>query len=91
MEQYNFYFRLLAPLRIYFRVFKQIISIVHCKETSDKSKVCALRMLLISAEDEINSSEMEVIGQQFNHTEEDVLEAFEKVQAGPVKCHLYLN
>jgi hypothetical protein len=28
---------------------------------------------------------------QFNMTEDDVLEAFEKVQAGNVKCNLFLN
>lgn len=90
-SNFPWYLRLIAPLNIYFKLFKQIISLVNCTETSDKSKISALKMLLISAEDEINSAEMEVIAQQFNHTEDDVQEAFEKVQAGSVSCNLFLN
>ncbi len=89
--RYPWYMRLMAPLNIYFKVFKTIVSLVNCSETSDKSKIVALKMLLISAEEEITEAETEVINQQFNMTEDDVYEAFEKVQVGPVMCNIFLN
>jgi hypothetical protein len=78
-------------LNVYFKVFKKLHSLVHCSETSDKSKLIAIKMMLISMEEDLLEVEREVISMQFNMTEDDVLEAFEKVQAGNVKCNLFLN
>jgi hypothetical protein len=83
--------RLMAPLNIYFTLIKKINSIVNCEVTTDKSKIVLLKMLLIGAEEDIKTAELEVLNQHFNMTEDDVLEAYVKVQAGPVKCHLFLN
>lgn len=81
----------MGALNIYFKAIKQISSLVNCSETSSKSKVMRLKMLLISLEEDLVDVEREVISQQFSHTEDDVQEAFEKVQAGSVQCNLFLN
>lgn len=81
----------MGALNIYFKAVKQISSLVNCSETSSKSKVMALKMLLIGMEEQLCLVEEVVISQQFSHTEEDVQEAMEKFQAGSVKCNLFLN
>lgn len=92
MKHFNlpWYFRLIKPLNTYFAAFKRISSIIS-SDTTDRTKVMSLRLLLVNLENDLNDCEKEVISVQFNHTEDDIQEAFEKVQAGGVQCNLFLN
>ena len=87
----NWHKRYIGALNIYFKAMKQISSLVNCSETSSKRKVMALKMLLISLEEDLVQAEREVISMQFNMTEDDIQEAMEKFQAGSVKVILFLN
>ena len=91
MERYPWYFKLTKTLDVYFRFVKKISTIIHCKSTSDKTKMAALRMLLITSEEELIQVERDILTEQLCLLEEEVLECQMKVQAGPIKCVLFLN
>ena len=87
----NWHRRLFTALKIYLKVTTQISSVVRCKKTVDKTKIIAIKMILIGAEDELLSAEREILSEQFNSTEDDVQAAYEQCYAGSVKCQLFLN
>lgn len=88
---YPWYIRLIAPLNIYFKFYKRLCTLVNCKETSDKTKLMSIKMMLTTMEEDLIEAEREVLTQQFPMSEDDVMEAQDKFQAGSVNCNVFLN
>lgn len=88
---FDFYKPLHEALNVYFKVLKRITSIIQCPYTDDQEKLIQLKFLVVSMQEEIESTEMKVIQSNFLITSDDHEEVVEKVSIGPVRCHFYLN
>lgn len=91
MERFDWHTKLMKTIDVYYRSMKRITTIVGSRKTSDESKICALRLLLVNIEEYMLQVERDMLEQQFTFLDEELNESQEKFHAGPVKCILFLN
>ena len=91
MDNYPWYFRFVKYVNLHHKAIKKVVSIIRCKESTDKTKVMMIKMLLVSLEEELSEADRDLLSIEFNYMEDETLQVQDKFQAGSVSCRLFLN